>query len=266
MKRSFSKLFHIAWEEEKLYYLYVILNFICVGIYSYCIIQVPKVVLNMLEEQKIDLPVLLMLFGLILGSGLIASICKYLYTPIGFRIRYRILHKINMKTLSVPLEDFENPKILDNMWSIMRPASSVDGIQWFFLNVAELSGNLGVIAISIGVLFQLNIWLSLMVLTWIICYSYLTVLSAERIDLQFKESSGSWRRSEYLKDIAMDVAYAKELRVFALKEWFHKQMTTFLNKLKDSAHKMFVVANRISFWDNVYQFLRDIVMYMTLIF
>ncbi|MDQ0361523.1 ABC transporter ATP-binding protein [Breznakia pachnodae] len=253
------------WDEEKIYFLYVLLNFMFVGIYSYCVIQVPKIVLRMIESTQVDIAQLFILFVAILFAGLGASFCKYKYTPIGYELRYKKLLELNDKIFHLPLSELEKPEIRDNLWTISRPVSSVDGIQWFFLHFAELSSSLSIIFVSVGILFQLHVLLSIFIIVWFFVYVYMNISVNEKIDTLYEESSREFRHFQYYSDVAMDVAFGKELRVFSLKSWFSNKLHKMIHTLENIMSKITNLASAPLLCDGVYQFIRDAFMYISLL-
>ncbi len=265
MIKSYKDLIKMAYKDEKMYFFWVMLNFICYGVYGYSIIQVPRIVLEMLESNTVNFELLIIVFTIIFISDLGISLCKIKYTPVGYRIRYGLMLKYNEKNLSIPLDQYEDPKILDNLWNITRPITSVNGVQFFYLHCAEFSGNFAIILISIGVLLKLNIILAIFIFIWIIIYTFLNVLNSEKIG-KIKDDGGSiYRKHFYFKNISMDISFAKEMRVFRLKNWFKIKMNTLLDDMEKFSKLTYKFSAKIMILDNIYQFIRDSIMYITLI-
>lgn len=135
--KSVMKLLRIMFKNEKVYFLYVFLNIVSSGLFAYTLIQIPKIVLTQLETNHLDLNSLIFLFSLLTICGIGSVLMKYLYTPIGFKIRYNLLADVIETMLSIPLSDFENPKYLDNMWIITSTLTNPSGIQAFYTEFAN---------------------------------------------------------------------------------------------------------------------------------
>ncbi|MGM9972740.1 MAG: hypothetical protein ACI33K_01685 [Clostridiaceae bacterium] len=172
---NFAAFMKSAWRIDKKYFLYIFLSFIGTSIFSYFIIQIPKIVLDMIDVLEIDIEKLIVLFSVLLISAFIASFSKVLYSPIGITIRYHYLLKISEQNISIPFEEYDNPKTQSNVWRITRPVNSIDGIQAFYTNIAQLFGNLGVLFVSIVVLFKIQLGISLMILAWFFVYTLLSI-------------------------------------------------------------------------------------------
>lgn len=264
MSKIFCKLLRIAWDEEKKYYFYLMMNFICVGIYSYCIIKLPSIVIEMLENKMINYHYLLGLFLIVFISGTLSSLWKYLYTPIGFKLRYKLLYKLMEKDLSIPLDKLENPDILSDIWDIYQPVSSIDGVQWIFLNIGELSGNLSILLISIGILVKLNVYISIALIFWLFLFIYIMLAKSEKKDKINQDANKYYRELEYLKDVSLDVSYGKELRVYNLRNWLINKFNGSISNAKKFISKYHYQSTSLDIIDTVYQFIRDIVIYLTL--
>lgn len=133
-----------AWRVDKKYFLYILLNFIDISIFTYYTIKTPKIVLDMIERSEIDIQEIVIIFTILLASAFLWSFSKVLYTPIGVKIRYRYLLQIFEQYISIPYDEYDNPKLQSNVWKITRPLTSIDGVQAIYTNIALLTGNLGV--------------------------------------------------------------------------------------------------------------------------
>ena len=128
---NFITLMKAAWRIEKRYFLYLLFNILGISIFSYYSIQIPKIVLNMIENNTIDILYLVFIFLTLALSAFVVSMTKVLYMPVGSKIRYNYLLKISKQYMSIPYEVYEDPDVQDNAWKISRPVSSIDGIQGF---------------------------------------------------------------------------------------------------------------------------------------
>ena len=107
----------IAWEREKAFFFWIMLNFISSGIFMYFLIISPKIIVEMAELKQFDLTTFITKFGSLMISGLLASISKIYYTPVGYRIRYYLLEEMMRQNLVMPLETYESPEIQDKSWT-----------------------------------------------------------------------------------------------------------------------------------------------------
>ena len=97
-----------AWKIDKKYFLYLLLSFTGVGVFSYYTIQIPKIVLGMIESSAIDIQRIIFIFSILLFSAILSSLSKVLYTPIGNKIRYQYLLQISEQYISIPYEEYDN--------------------------------------------------------------------------------------------------------------------------------------------------------------
>lgn len=262
---NFAAFMKSAWKLEKKYFLYLFLGFLGTSIFSYYVIQVPKIVLNMIEVLEIDIQKLIVLFSILLFSALLSSFSKVFYIPIGNKIRYHYLLKISEQYISIPFEEYDNPKTQSNVWRISRPVSSIDGVQAFYTNIAQLFGNLGVLFVSIGILFRIQIGISMMILAWFFVYTFLSIKAANRVDEERNMAIGLSQEEWYLDDIAVDVAYGKEIRVFQLQNWLQNKLSVLHNQLNELFRKNETTLMIPGILDDIYQFIRDSLIYILLI-
>ena len=99
---NFNVFMKKAWKVDKKYFLYLILSFISVGVFSYYTIQIPKIALSMIEDSAIDIRRIIVIFLILLSSAVLSSYSKVLYTPIGNKIRYNYLLQISEQYISIP--------------------------------------------------------------------------------------------------------------------------------------------------------------------
>lgn len=255
-----------AWTIDKKYFVFLLLSFVGVSIFSYYTIQTPKIVLDMIETSSIDIQRVVVIFLILLISAFLLSFSKVLYTPIGSKIRYKYLLQICEQYISIPYEEYDNPKTQSNIWKIMRPVSSIDGIQAFYTNFALLVGNIAVLLVSIGILFRIQVWISAMIFIWFGIYTALSVKAANKVDQKTNKNIHLRQEEWYLDDIAVDVAYGKEFRVFQLQKWLENKLIALHNKLNILVKKNETTYMIPEILNDIFQFIRDSLIYIFLIF
>lgn len=263
--RNFNVFMKQAWKIDKKYFLYLLLSFIGVSVFSYYTIQTPKIVLDMIESSAMDIPRVVVIFLILLTSAFLWSFNKVLYIPIGNKIRYRYLLQISEQYISIPYEEYDNPKIQSDVWKIMRPVSSIDGIQAFYTNIALFIGNIGVLLVSIGILFKIQVWISAMIFIWFGIYTALSIKAANKVDEETNKNIHLRREEWYLDDIAVDMAYGKEIRVFQLQKWLENKLIILHNKLNILAKKNETTFMIPEILNDIFQFIRDSLIYVFLI-
>ncbi|MCK9443770.1 MAG: ABC transporter ATP-binding protein/permease [Tissierellaceae bacterium] len=254
-----------AWEIERRYFLYLFLSFVGIVIFSYYTIQTPKIVLDMIESSEIDIYKVLGIFMVLMVSALLWSYSKVLYTPIGHKIRYRYLLQISEQYISIPYEKYDDPKIQSDVWKIMRPVSSIDGVQAFYTNIALFVGNLGIFFVSIGILLKIQWWISAMIFIWFGFYTALSIKAANKVDEETNKNIHLRREEWYLDDIAVDVAYGKEIRVFQLQRWLENKLITLHDNLNILTRKNETTYIIPEIANDIFQFIRDSLIYVFLI-
>lgn len=262
---NFNVFMKKAWKVDKKYFLYLILSFISVGVFSYYTIQIPKIALSMIEDSSIDIRRIIVIFLILLSSAVLSSYSKVLYTPIGNKIRYSYLLQVSEQYISIPYEDYVNPTLQNDVWMISRPVSSIDGIQAFYTNIALFIGNLSVLLVSIGILLKIQVWISALIFIWFIIYTSLSIKAANKVDRETNKNIHLSREDWYLNDTAVDFAYGKEVRVFQLQDWLQSKLIILhnkLNKLNKKNEMTFMVPEVLN---DIYQFARDSLIYVFLI-
>ena len=263
--RNFKVLMKQVWKIDRKYFFYLFLSFVSVGIFSYYTIKTPKIVLDMIEASEIDIFSLVIIFLILISSAFLLSYSKVLYTPVGNKIRYRYLLDILEHYIYIPYEDYDNPKIQSNIWKIMRPVLSTDGLQAFYTNIASLVGNVSVFLVSIGILFNIQIWISVLILIWFVVYTALSIKSADKVDEETNKNIQLKQDEWYLDDIAVDVAYGKEIRVFQLQRWLEDKLIALHKKLNILNKKNYKTSAIPEVLNDIFQFIRDNLIFIFLI-
>ena len=263
--RNFKVLMKQVWKIDRKYFFYLFLSFVSVGIFSYYTIKTPKIVLDMIEASEIDIFSLVIIFLILISSAFLLSYSKVLYTPVGNKIRYRYLLDILEHYIYIPYEDYDNPKIQSNIWKIMRPVLSTDGLQAFYTNIASLVGNVSVLLVSIGILFNIQIWISVLILIWFVVYTALSIKSADKVDEETNKNIQLKQDEWYLDDIAVDVAYGKEIRVFQLQRWLEDKLIALHKKLNILNKKNYKTSAIPEVLNDIFQFIRDNLIFIFLI-
>lgn len=262
---NFNVFMKKAWKVDKKYFLYLILSFISVGVFSYYTIQIPKIALSMIEDSAIDIRRIIVIFLILLSSAVLSSYSKVLYTPIGNKIRYNYLLQISEQYISIPYEDYVNPALQNDVWMISRPVSSIDGIQAFYTNIALFIGNLSVLLVSIGILLKIQVWISALIFIWFVIYTSLSIKAANKVDRETNKNIHLSREDWYLNDTAVDFAYGKEVRVFQLQKWLQSKLIILHNKLNQLNKKNEMTFMVPEVLNDIYQFARDSLIYVFLI-
>lgn len=262
---NFNVFMKKAWKVDKKYFLYLILSFISVGVFSYYTIQIPKIALSMIEDSAIDIRRIIVIFLILLSSAVLSSYSKVLYTPIGNKIRYNYLLQISEQYISIPYEDYVNPTLQNDVWMISRPVSSIDGIQAFYTNIALFIGNLSVLLVSIGILLKIQVWISALIFIWFVIYTSLSIKAANKVDRETNKNIHLSREDWYLNDTAVDFAYGKEVRVFQLQKWLQSKLIILHNKLNQLNKKNEMTFMVPEVLNDIYQFARDSLIYVFLI-
>lgn len=263
--RNLKYFFKTAWEQERAFYLYLMINFLAVCVFAYNTIHVSEIVLNMVQAREINISLLLITFTSLLVSGLIASLCKIRMTPAGYRIRYTLLSRIMKQNLSIPFSVYEDPKHLNDTWTVYRSVSSIDGVQGFFLNITDFSSNLATIAVSISVLLNLSMTLAAFVFIWMIIYIYLFIQNSNALDELYKKNRSTYREYDYIADLGTDFSYAKDIRVYKMQGWLKSKFDSTGAVLTNISKQYETLSVRLNMGDSIYQLIRDVLMYGILI-
>lgn len=263
---NFKQFMRQVWQIDKRYFVYVVIYALSLGLYAFILIQTPGIILEMVTHSQVDFIKLVWVFSTLIVSGGVNAWMKYLFTPIGNRVRYDFLYRIMKQDLEIPLSDYEHPNHQNNAWTIYRSVSSITGVQAFYLQLGLLSGQVAIVCIAAGSLVSLSPWLAGFVLIWYIVYLFISVKAADYGHTLSRKVNPLYREFWYLGDVGVDVANAKEIRVFQLKTWYQKKLGSLLDKIDKAETQGSFYTFLVWLADDGYQLIRDLCLYIYLIY
>lgn len=268
MKRflnNFKKLMHLAWVYDKNYFLYIIIGLISTSIFSYLIINIPKFIIVMVETQQIDTTSIIVVFCLLLVSAFFAAMARVWYIPTGTKIRYELMHQVMLQYISIPYETYEEAMFDNSLWTVIRPLTGPIGTQSFYTGFAQFVSNLGVLIVSIIMLWRVQPLISLFIIVWFIIYTNLSIKASDLVQKNYDDNNHLYEEDRYLQDISLDVAYGKELRVFKLQDWLKNKQKILRKKQEKLDQKNHKIQVNPILLNDIYQFIRDTFVYVLLI-
>lgn len=215
----------------------------------------------MAETRLFDWRLFVSVFGSLMISGLLTSISKIYYTPVGYRIRYYLLEEMMRQNLVMPLEKYESSELQDKGWTVFRSVTSVDGVQGFYLNFGMLFGNVAPIFVSVGLLLEVSPWISFFIFGWFVFYSIIYIRDSRKKDALHREYNPKYQDHWYWNDIAIDFANAKEIRVYGLVDLISQKLDHLILLFKQLAHKTSFYLLRAGLLNDFYQFARNSLIY-----
>lgn len=150
-------------------------------------------------------------------------------------VRFRLIHKRIDKALSMNYETLEQPHILDMaMKAAQSTGGNNEGVEGLMHDVDNLSRVIVTMVVSFAMIMVLD-WRLILALIFICIINYFSYRRAILFDKKnvWDEMPPYWRQQNYMERCTQDFDFAKDIRLFNMKEWLHeKQHESFLVWLK----------------------------------
>ncbi|MBQ8905597.1 MAG: ABC transporter ATP-binding protein [Ruminococcus sp.] len=207
---------------------------ICGASMSYLWSFIGKLVIDMIERQALsespDIRPLLILvvcttaveFGLMWLNNL--AVWKKL--GVGFTYtRLMLIRERTAKALSMEYETLENPEMLDRLQKAKRAtAGDWHGVQGMMTHIQSLGVQIVSMIIAVAIMTTFNP----LIIVLILVLSGIQFLFFEYIRKKDKREMWDammpfWRKLDYMLKVTIDPAYAKDIRLFGMKNYLHNK-------------------------------------------
>ena len=183
-------------------------------------------------------------------------------------IRMKLISERISKTLTLNYQALENPKMLDCMQKANQATGGdYNGVEGMMHSVYFLMVQTILILATLTLIATLNFWLVLIIavlsIIQFIFFSY--TVKKDRREIWDKIAPIS-RKNYYMERTTLDFSYAKDIRLYGMKNWLSKKQHTFLKEKhkKISKSRDFWTYNTI--FSNGISLIRNITIYGYLIY
>lgn len=136
------------------------------------------------------------------------------------KVRTHLITERIDKVLSMNYQMLEQPHMLDMYQRACRATSGSEGVEGMMNSIFRIGTHLLTMAVSVAAIVGLD-WRLIVVLTLAMFINYLSFLSSIRGDKRafWDQMPVTWRRINYMQRCTQDFDYAKDIRLFGMKEW-----------------------------------------------
>ena len=200
---------------------------------SYIWTFISKLVIDMIERQA-ALPEkdIMPLLYLIIGTTVVELIMMWLNTlvsknlDLGFTYtRLKLVKERIAKSMRMEYELLETPDMLDRLQKAKRAAGhSFGGIEGLMRDMWQFMIQLTAVLAAVAIISTLNIWLVLIILVLsLIQFEYFDYIRLKDKEVMWDAMAGCWRKLEYMQTVSTDFSYAKDIRLYGMKDWLNKK-------------------------------------------
>jgi len=212
---------------------YLILGGITGASMGYIWTVIGKLVIDMIEQQQKNPEKDIMpLLYLIIGTTLVEFVMMWLNTlvsknlDLGFTFtRLKLTKERIAKSMSMEYELLETPDMLDRLQKAKRATGfQYGGVEGLMRDMWQFMVQFTSVITAISIICTLNIWLVLIILVLsFIQFEYFDYIRIKDKEVMWDAMAGTWRRLEYMQTVSTDFTYAKDIRLYGMKNWLSKK-------------------------------------------
>lgn len=216
------------WQYGRFTVVLMILGAFSQSIMKYLWSYIGKYVIDIVQMQsempeKDTAPLVSFLFVMVAVEFVCIGTNTVVNNRIGvsfLRVRQRMITERIDKVLSMNYQTLEQPHMLDMFQRANEATSGNGGVEGIMRGMFNISVQLVTMAVSVSAIIRLD-WRLILVLTLAMLINYLSFLASIRADKRvfWDEMSVTWRRENYMQRCTQDFDYAKDIRLFGMKDW-----------------------------------------------
>ncbi len=212
---------------------YLVLGGITGASMSYIWSFIGKLVIDMIERQAAagsqDIKPLLYL---IIATTVVEFVMMWLNalvvknSDLGFTYtRMKITTERIAKSMRMEYEQLETPDMLDRLQKAKRATGfQHGGVQGLMYDMQTFMISITSVATAIGIICTLDIRLVLIILVLsLIQFEYFDYIRIKDKEVMWDAMAGVWRRLDYMQTVSTDFSYAKDIRLYGMKNWLNKK-------------------------------------------
>ncbi len=212
---------------------YLILGGITGASMSYIWTVIGKLVIDMIEKQSAagtqDIKPLLYL---ILGTTAVELVMMWLNTlvtknlDLGFTFtRLKLTKERIAKSMQMEYEQLETPDMLDRLQKAKRATGfQYGGVEGLMRDMWQFMIQFTSVITAVAIISTLDIRLVLIILVLsLIQFEYFDYIRIKDKEIMWDAMAGTWRRLEYMQTVSTDFTYAKDIRIYGMKDWLNEK-------------------------------------------
>ncbi len=222
---------YLKYRKSMIFYL--ILGGITGASMSYIWTIISKLVIDMIEQQA-ALPEkdIMPLLYLIIGTTAVELLMMWLNTlvtknlDLGFTFtRLKLTKERIAKSMRMEYEQLETPDMLDRLQKAKRATGfQYGGVEGLMRDMWQFMIQFTAVITAVSIISTLNVWLVVIILVLsLIQFEYFDYIRLKDKEVMWDAMAGTWRRLEYMQTVSTDFTYAKDIRLYGMKNWLNKK-------------------------------------------
>ncbi len=196
---------------------------------SYIWTIIGKLVIDMIQTQSAQAEKDIMpLLWLIIGTTVVELVMMWLNIivtknlDLGFTFtRLKLVKERIAKSMRMEYEQLETPDMLDRQQKAKRAAGwQYGGVEGLMRDMWQFMIQFTSVIAAVAIISTLNIWLVLIIFVLsFIQFEYFDYIRLKDKEIMWDAMAGTWRRLEYMQTVSTDFTYAKDIRLYGMKNW-----------------------------------------------
>ena len=192
-----------------------------------------KLVIDMIERQSAQSEKDIMpLLYLILGTTAVELLLMWLNTlvsknlDLGFTYtRLKLVKERIAKSMRMEYEQLETPDMLDRLQKAKRAAGhQYGGVEGLMRDMWQFMVQFTAVITAVSIISTLDFRLVLIIIVLsLVQFEYFDYIRLKDKEVMWDAMAGTWRRLEYMQTVSTDFTYAKDIRLYGMKDWLDKK-------------------------------------------
>ncbi|MBP1544047.1 MAG: ABC transporter ATP-binding protein [Oscillospiraceae bacterium] len=210
---------------------YLVLGGITGASMSYIWTIIGKLVIDMIGAQsaKGQQDIMPLLY-LIIATTVVEFVMMWLNTVVtknldlGFTFtRLKLTKERIARSMRMEYEQLETPDMLDRLQKAKRATGHMyGGVEGLMRDMWQFMIQFTAVITAVGIISTLNIWLVVIILVLsLIQFEYFDYIRLKDKEVMWDAMAGTWRRLEYMQTVSTDFTYAKDIRLYGMKDWLN---------------------------------------------
>ena len=212
---------------------YLILGGITGASMSYIWTVIGKLVIDMIEKQSAaDTRDIMPLLYLIIATTAVELIMMWLNTlvtknlDLGFTFtRLKLTKERIARSLQMEYEQLETPDMLDRLQKAKRATGfQYGGVEGLMRDMWQFMIQFTSVITAVAIISTMDFRLVLIILVLsLIQFEYFDYIRIKDKEIMWDAMAGTWRRLEYMQTVSTDFTYAKDIRLYGMKDWLNEK-------------------------------------------
>ena len=267
--KSSNTVIKLSWRYGRSYFCYSVPRILLNAVSPFILVYFPKwiidAVFNRQPPSRIIILVLLM-FACRLLSSILSEALSYRCSLVLEKIVAKMRLEIVSKTMRIKYEYLENPRCLDLKERALKCVDDQSHISQVLNTLPRLlSAFIQIVGLT-WILQQINIWIIVIMLAVITANTYIKSLEARKTKEYRNKFTVLSRKLFSIIHITWDYKYAKDIRIFQLKNWLSDKKQMYHKKFSDGLLEEFRYTSKTDLAQSTLNVMQSCLFYAYLVY